>query len=525
MRTPLTIWMLALALVACDEPRTAPTSAAGDLSGDGEDGDAYDPLALDGKADGFEPPTGPLVFAAACEPGDTLTIAAVGDVLLHGPLQQQAYASPDGFGSLWAGVADLLAAADVTYANLEGPTAAGVTSAGREARDPGPTFDGVVYSSYPQFNYHPRLVADLQAAGVDVVSTANNHSLDRRALGADRTLEALEAGGLPYTGTRRSDGTGVWHTYTEARGFRLAWLACTYGTNGIPDPRDQVLLCFEDRAEVLALVAELAAEPGVDAVIVTPHWGQEYQANPAQAQVDLAHDLLEAGATAVIGSHPHVLQPWERYVTASGREGFVIYSLGNFVSGQSHLPRRSTLLLYLGLTRTAAGVRVNGARYVPLHMTRDGAGRHLDAIDRVGGLADSRALTVGMFKGYNLLPPSEVAAGLVTNPQCDPAWQPPAEPHPHDGWIGGACVDADACGGGICLADAPGGLCSEPCERFCPDRAGRVSTFCVDLGFANGGVCVAQCGGAADCRPGYTCVEAERYGDPATRRRACLPAE
>ncbi|MEZ4474158.1 MAG: CapA family protein [bacterium] len=241
--------------------------------------------------------------------------------------------------------------------------------------------------------------------------------------------------------------------------------------------------------------------------------------------MDLAHDLIEAGATAVIGSHPHVLQPWERYVASDGREGFVIYSLGNFVSGQSHLPRRSTLLLYLGLTRTTEGkVLVNGARYVPLHMTRDAAGRHLDAIDRVGGLADSRDLTVAMFKGYNLLPPAEAAGGVVTNPQCDPAWVPPAEPHPHDGWIGGACEDADACGGGICLADQPGGLCSEPCERYCPDRSGRVSTFCVDLGFSNGGVCVAQCAGTADCRPGYTCEETGRFGDPATRRRACLPA-
>lgn len=511
---------LALGAAACSDEAAPPAPVtAPDPSADGEEGEAYEAFDPNAKADGLELAGGPLVFEKACAEGDRLTISAVGDVLLHGRLQKQAFGADLGFESLWHPVSDLMAAADVAYANLEGPTAAGVDKRGRDVSDPGAIFDDVVYSSYPMFNYHPSLLDDLVDSGVDVVSTANNHSLDRWALGADRTIDALEARGLPFTGTRRSDGTGAWHTYTEAKGFKLAWLACTYGTNGIPDRKDQVLLCHEDRDTVLSTIRDLAAEDGVDAVIVTPHWGSEYRANPNQKEVDLAHAMLDAGATAIIGSHPHVLQPWERYLTADGREGFVIYSLGNFVSGQRHLPRRSTLLLYLGLTRTADGVVVNGARYVPLHMTSEDGVMQLDVIDRVDRFGDSRQLTVDMFGPYNLFPP-DLTAGVETTPQCDPAW---VAPHPHDGWIGGACASEDVCGGGICLGSQPAGLCTEMCERYCPDRAGRPSTFCVDLGFDNGGVCVAQCAEDADCRAGYACVEAPRYQEEAIKRTVCLP--
>lgn len=514
--------MLMLGLAACAEEVDS-TAGSGALPGDDETDQTYVPPAETGKADGFSPPNGPLVFDGACQPGDRITIAAVGDVLLHARLQQQAFASQDRYRSLWSGVEDLLAAADVTYANLEGPTAAGVDARGRNTSDPGARYDDRVYTSYPMFNYHPSLIDDLKASGVDVVSTANNHSLDRWALGVDRTIDALEAAGMPFTGTRRAgDRAQPWHTLTRSNGITLAWVACTYGTNGLPDRADQVLFCFEDRESVLAEVKALSARGDVDAVIVTPHWGVEYDANPSRQQVKLAHELLDAGATAVIGSHPHVLQPWERYVTADGRETFVIYSLGNFVSGQTHLPRRSTLLLYLGLTRTPEGkVVINGARYVPLHMTTKPGGRlTLEAIDRVGGLADSRKLTVGMFRAYNVQPPDEP---LVTDPQCDPAWVPPPTPHPHDGWIGGACATDATCGGAICLDNLPGGLCTERCERVCPDRAGRAITFCADLGYDDGGVCVARCTRDADCREGYACLEAERHTQPEIRQRVCIP--
>ncbi len=367
-----------------------------------EPGQTEDPLSAPAA-------TGPLRFDDACRAGTKVTIAAVGDVLLHGPLQKQAYASPEGFSSLWKNVQPLFARTDLSYANLEGPCADGHTVSGT-ARDPGLVFDGKVYSSYPQFNYHPSLIGALKGAGFDVLSTANNHALDRRGRGADRTIENLVSAGMPFTGTRSTANMEApWHTMTEANGIKIAWIACTFSTNGIPDPKNQVLSCYEDRSTVLSAISALRNQPGVDAVIVTPHWGVEYAHTPSAPEKKLAHDMLDAGATAVLGGHPHVVQPWEKYKTTDGREGFVIYSLGNFVSGQNGLAKRSALVLYLGLTKGADGkVTINGVRHAPIQMNPS-------PWTATYAKGESLELTTRILGVWNRIGPDE---DLVTNPEC-----------------------------------------------------------------------------------------------------------
>lgn len=373
-------------------------------------------------------PTGPLpdrylAFAGACDAGEVVTIAAIGDVLLHHELQKQAYAAPEGFGVLWAGVADLIAKADISYANLEVPIATGMTKDG-EATDPGPKFDNAVYTGYPFFNAHPSLAAALAKAGIDVVSTANNHALDRGSLGIDRSLDALDAAKLAHTGTRRKGSKEPWHAVTEAKGLRIGWVACTLHTNFGKDDHDQVLHCFKQTKQLLATVRALADGDEVDAVIVTPHWGKEYDPVPQDKQKKLAGELVEAGATAVLGAHPHVLQPWEKLTAADGREAFVLYSLGNFAHHQRSLPRRSSIIAYLGLRKDAKGdVEVVGARYLPIHvrMVGDKQKFFVESVDRDDGPADARQLVVDMYGPANLLGPDDP---LDVAPHCEPGWTP-----------------------------------------------------------------------------------------------------
>lgn len=356
-------------------------------------------------------------FARACEAGDRITIAAVGDLLLHHELQIQAYAAPEGFLAIWGGVQDLVTRADVAYANFEGAAAAGLNRRGVAVADPGKKFDKVVYTSYPRFNYHPSLVDDLVRTGFDVVSTANNHALDREPPGVDRTIAALDKGGLKHTGTRATTAAAdaPWHAITESKGVRVAWLACAHHTNQIPDPHGQVLGCY-DKGRVEEVVRTLAADPAIDAVIVTPHWGKEYKPEPDAAQRSFAGRLAEAGATAVIGAHPHVLQPWEVRRTKDEREVLVMYSLGNFASHQPELPRRSSMVLYVGLTRPPGKKAfVHGVRYVPLHVRQDGERFFVEAVDRAEQAADSRALTVGVFGESAVLVPGDPPA---TRPAC-----------------------------------------------------------------------------------------------------------
>ncbi len=304
-----------------------------------------------------------ITFTKACDSGENLVIGAVGDVLLHGPLQKQGYKS--GFETMWKGLLPYMEGPNVMYANLEGPAAAGVSKGGKEVKDPGLVFDGSVYSGYPLFNYNPIIIEDLKTSGVDIVSTANNHSLDRGAKGIRKTMDALDYYGMPYMGTRQ-DANGDYHYIMQSGSWKLAWIACTYSTNGITDKEDLVLDCFDGR--VSTLIKELKGS--VDAVIVTPHWGDEYQLSPNSQQKKYARQWIEDGAQAIIGAHPHVPQPWEKHTAKDGREGLILYSLGNFVSNQSGTAKQSSLLLYVGLTKKNGKTWVNGARYIPLFMQR-----------------------------------------------------------------------------------------------------------------------------------------------------------
>jgi poly-gamma-glutamate synthesis protein (capsule biosynthesis protein) len=364
-----------------------------------------------------------LTFSTPVVAGQAVTVAAVGDVLMHDPLQSYAAEQPDGFRALLARVTDLLQGVDLTFANLEGPAAANVYNTGREAKDPGTRFDGRVYSGYPMFNYHPSLVSDLKASGIDVLLTANNHSLDRQSLGVDRTIEAIAVAGLPYTGTRHRDAmTAPWYAITPAtvggRTWNVAWLGCTYGTNEIPDRNHQVLFCFEQQDEVLATIRELAARPDIAAVFLAPHWGREYRHDPTDRQRKLAIAALEAGATAVIGTHPHVLEPFEIYRTSDGRETFVAYSLGNFISGQSSLARSSSVILLLALMPNAQGkLSLADIRFIPTRVVPEGRGHFVEAIDRSGSGQKARAHILEFLPAGNLHPP---ATPYWTGAACAP---------------------------------------------------------------------------------------------------------
>lgn len=410
MRTwPILLLTSQVLIVAC-------SGGFDDATDQAAEDDPIDDESIENDTLALVPATGPLRFARACQPGTRVTISAVGDVLLHPTLQRQAYSR--GWSTLWGRTTKWLDDGQISYANHEGPSAYGMTAGGSLVADPGKVFDNYVYTGFPKFNYHRSLEAALRAASFDVVSTANNHALDRSALGVDRTLDAMDSAGLLHTGTVRRGADGPWSTRVVRNGMDVRFVACTFSTNGISDSSDQVLHCYREKARLLSVVRSLRARSDVDAVIVTPHWGAEYSDTPRQQEIDLAHELLDAGATAIIGAHPHVLQRWEKYRTRDGRETFVIYSLGNFVSRHQYptLARRSSIVLYLGLTMGSDGKAfVNGVRYMPTYMAYTNSTWQVVAIDEVGGYADSRALSTRMYGPWNLRSPGQ---SLTTTPEC-----------------------------------------------------------------------------------------------------------
>jgi hypothetical protein len=359
-----------------------------------------------------------------------IVMAAVGDVLLHGPFQRWASQQPEGFYAAMEPVKDLLEGADIAIANLEGPAAANLVGAnGREVPAPPTRYDGRVYDGYPLFNYHPTIIRDLQRIGIDVLQTANNHSLDRGSPGVDRTIAALEEARIPFTGTRRANASPAnfrWSTsYTVRRDnhdYKFAFISCTYATNGLPDRRNQVLHCHDP--ELLRQVSALHADRSNAAVIVMPHWGDEYQPRPNAYQTGLAQRMADAGATAIIGTHPHVVQPEEMLTTRDGRRVPVVYSLGNFVSNQIGLPRLSTAISIMGFTPTRDG-RLAATRtgWIPLRM-RTAGGNSVDALDRLsdGEAAPFRAHLLRTFDADKKLPADPARYwNRTSQPVCAPA--------------------------------------------------------------------------------------------------------
>lgn len=330
-----------------------------------------------------------ISFGGACQPGKRITVAVTGDLLFHRKLQAQAYRKGSSFKRFFTPVRSVLAAADVAYGNLEGPAAVGVAPGGRAVKDTGKRL-GKVYGAPLRtlsFNYHPSVIPDLAESGFDVLSTANNHSLDRGVLGVERTIDALLEHKMAYTGTRKRDEVAKrWSVITRTRNIAVAWLACTYSTNGIPDRKKLVRHCYKEKDAVLSEIRDLKADPEIDAIFLTPHWGVENRHKPRTRQKKLARLAIEAGATAVLGAHPHVLQPWEKVVTKDNREGLIIYSSGNFISNQRRTPQRAGAISMLELVKTIDGkVQLASAGFMPTWVEIDGDGHRVTFNDTTKG--------------------------------------------------------------------------------------------------------------------------------------------
>jgi len=210
------------------------------------------------------------------------------------------------------------------------------------------TLGGKPYTGYPQFSAPDELAVALKQVGVDVLVTANNHSVDRRKKGLERTIRVLDSLQLIHTGTF-TDTVERMNDYPlliQKNGFRFALLNYTYGTNGIPVTKPNVVNPIDTTLIRKDMVR--ARELNPDAIIVFMHWGNEYENQPTKQQRQLTEFCFKLGAKLVIGAHPHVLQPME---WRKEDNQLVVYSLGNFVSGQRPRYRDGGAMLQVELKK------------------------------------------------------------------------------------------------------------------------------------------------------------------------------
>ncbi|TVY07281.1 CapA family protein [Paenibacillus cremeus] len=248
-----------------------------------------------------------------------ITIAAVGDILMSTSLIESSKRDSDmyDFSSIFRHVAPMLQQADLTIGNLEIPLA------GREKRYTKKNHRTGFY----MFNCPDELAQALKDTGFDVLTTANNHCMDRGIKGLNRTLVVLDQLGIAHTGTYRTKEDAQQFTIQEVEGIKVGILAYSKSTNKIPVPSHQTwCINLTDERKMLSDLKELKKH--VDLAVVCVHFGVEYKHMPSLKQKRIVHSLLAAGADIILGSHPHVIQP----AVYLENKQFVVYSMGNFIS-------------------------------------------------------------------------------------------------------------------------------------------------------------------------------------------------
>lgn len=264
-----------------------------------------------------------------------LSLLFVGDIMQHDSNIAAAY-DPEtkryDYSACFEYGAPILRSADLTFGNLE------------------LTLAGAPYKGYPQFSAPDALAVELKKSGFDILVTANNHSLDRRRKGLERTLRVLDSLQLLHTGTFRDslERSETYPLVITKQGFQLSLLNYTYGTNGIPVTKPNIVNLID--TVLIKQDLEKARSQQSDAIIVFMHWGAEYQSVPNQEQKRLAALCFREGANLVIGAHPHVLQPmqWNKE-----ENQVVVYSLGNFVSGQRPRYRDGGAMVWIDLQKVS----------------------------------------------------------------------------------------------------------------------------------------------------------------------------
>lgn len=296
-----------------------------------------------------------------------IKMSVIGDIMCHNSQYKDAYNSSTDtydFSYVFEDIKEYVSSADIAIGNLE------TTFAGKERG----------YSNYPRFNTPEQLAQNLKDFGIDVLSTANNHSMDTNYNGVVSTLDYLDEAGIEHTGTNRTQKDQNTILVKDVNGIKIAFLAFTYGTNGIPVPSDKSFCVNLIDENFILNQIKLAKQEEPDLICASMHWGIEYQTKQNSEQEKLADLLFKNGVDIILGSHPHVLQSMEKKTITlddgTEKECFVVYSLGNFMSGQTKENTKNSIILNIDIIKNGetGKVTIDTIDYIPIYMYKASSG-------------------------------------------------------------------------------------------------------------------------------------------------------
>ena len=239
-----------------------------------------------------------------------IVLAAVGDMMLSRGVEQKMIARKD-WEYPFLPTASITSGADITFGNLE----------------------TTIYPGKPiprgsfTFRTDPKAIAGITLGGFDVLSLANNHMMNFGLKGLESTLQNLDDAGIGHIGAGLKREQIYAPLVKEVKGMKFGFLAYTYAQEQVSSGGDIYGTAFADTAKMKAQVIEL--RKSADVVVVSMHMGTEYETQPNGAQKNFARAAVDAGADLVVGHHPHTVETFEKY-----NDGYIIYSLGNFVFDQ-----------------------------------------------------------------------------------------------------------------------------------------------------------------------------------------------
>jgi len=282
---------------------------------------------------------------------DSLVLVFAGDIMGHSPQFQAAYnpvSKKYNYDICFQQVKPFVNSADIAIANLEVPIA------------------GKPYSGYPNFSSPDELLDGLKNAGYDVLLTANNHVLDRGQKGLERTIRLIKNRELLYLGSYIDNiqRDSIYPLIIEKKGIKFAFLNYTYGTNGIQVVSPNVVN-YLDSVQIKKDI-EKAKSENADQIIMTVHWGTEYELNANNIQRDYAAFFVRNGVQLVVGGHPHVVQNAEIMQNTDSLPVPVYYSLGNSISNQRKPNTDGGILLKVVID--AKSKKIRSTSYLPVYV-------------------------------------------------------------------------------------------------------------------------------------------------------------
>jgi len=283
---------------------------------------------------------------------DEISLLFIGDFMGHMDQIKAAYNKETKtyeYDSCFSKIKPILSDADVTIGNVE------------------VTLGVKPYSGYPQFSSPPSYAAAIKRAGVDALTTANNHSCDKGRKGVERTIKILDSLNIPHTGTyiNTVEKTKNPAYIINKNNFKIAVINYTYGTNSI-EPTPPNVVNYLEKNVISKDVKFIKNVIQPDEIIAFLHWGDQYKNLPNIDQKDMFTHFKSLGVNIVIGAHPHVLQPmeWRKKDLLNTKENLVVYSLGNFVSHQRTFPRDGGAVFKLSLQKDSLNnVNIKDAKY------------------------------------------------------------------------------------------------------------------------------------------------------------------